>query len=98
MRRDLLEKSNAAICFLTTTLALVLHLTNGAPLSRHRHGRGLLEMAIRGSGPVTFANQRRSQRILLAVPLLVSGRHADGTVFVEHAFTLIVNASGGSSL
>jgi hypothetical protein len=52
-------------------------------------------MAIRSSGAVTFANQRRSQRILLAVPLLVSGQHADGTTFVEHASTLIVNASGG---
>jgi hypothetical protein len=52
-------------------------------------------MAIRSSGTVTFANQRRSQRILLAVPLLVSGQHADGTAFVEHASTLIVNASGG---
>jgi hypothetical protein len=52
-------------------------------------------MAIRTSGTVTFANQRRGQRILLAVPLLVSGRHADGTLFVEHASTLIVNASGG---
>jgi hypothetical protein len=52
-------------------------------------------MAIRTSGTVTFANQRRSQRILLAVPLLVSGRHADGTLLVEHASTLIVNAGGG---
>jgi hypothetical protein len=51
-------------------------------------------MTIRSAGPVTFANQRRSQRILLAVPLSVSGRHADGTAFVEHASTLIVNASG----
>jgi hypothetical protein len=53
------------------------------------------EMSICTSGAVTFANQRRSQRILLAVPLLVSGRHADGTAFAEHASTLIVNASGG---
>jgi hypothetical protein len=52
-------------------------------------------MAIRSSGAVTFANQRRSQRILLAVPLLVSGQHADGTAFAEHASTLIINASGG---
>jgi hypothetical protein len=52
-------------------------------------------MAIRTSGTVTLANQRRSQRILLAVPLLVSGWHADGTLFVEHASTLIVNAGGG---
>ena len=52
-------------------------------------------MTIRGAGGVTFANQRRSQRILLSVPLCVSGRRADGTAFVEHASTLIVNASGG---
>jgi hypothetical protein len=52
-------------------------------------------MVVRGSGGVTFANQRRSQRILLAVPLSVSGRRADGTAFIERASTLIVNASGG---
>jgi hypothetical protein len=52
-------------------------------------------MIVRGSGGVTFSNQRRSQRILLAVPLSVSGRHADGTAFIERASTLIVNASGG---
>jgi hypothetical protein len=52
-------------------------------------------MVIRTSGPVSFANQRGSQRILLAVPLLVSGRHAGKMAFVEHASTLIVNASGG---
>jgi hypothetical protein len=52
-------------------------------------------MVVRGSGGVTFANQRRSQRILLAVPLSVSGRRADGTAFIERASTLIVSASGG---
>jgi hypothetical protein len=52
-------------------------------------------MSSRSSGTVTFTNQRRSQRILLAVPLSVSGLRADGTAFVEHASTLIVNASGG---
>ena len=52
-------------------------------------------MIVRGSGGVTFANQRRSQRILLAVPLSVSGRRADGTAFIEQTSTLIVNASGG---
>jgi len=52
-------------------------------------------MISRNSGTVTFKNQRRSQRILLAVPLSVSGQRADGTAFVEHASTLIVNASGG---
>jgi hypothetical protein len=47
------------------------------------------EMTIPSSGAVTFATQRRSQRILLAVPLLVTGHHPDGTAFVEHASTLI---------
>jgi PilZ domain len=51
-------------------------------------------MVVRGSGGVTFANQRRSQRILLAVPLSVSARRADGTAFIERASTLIVSASG----
>jgi hypothetical protein len=44
--------------------------------------------------PNQVANQRRSQRILLAVPVRVSGKRANGTAFVEHVKTLIVNAHG----
>jgi hypothetical protein len=44
--------------------------------------------------PTQAANQRRSQRILLAVPVRVSGKRANGAPFVEHAMTLIVNAHG----
>jgi hypothetical protein len=44
--------------------------------------------------PMQAANQRRSQRILLSVPLRVSGKRANGTPFVEHTQTLIVNAHG----
>src|SRR5258708_12120901 len=44
--------------------------------------------------PTQVANQRRSQRILLSVPLRVSGKRVNGTVFVEHTKTLIVNAHG----
>ena len=44
--------------------------------------------------PTLTANQRRSQRILLSVPLLVSGKRVNGTVFVEHTKTLIVSAHG----
>jgi hypothetical protein len=44
--------------------------------------------------PSALANQRRSQRILLAVPLRVSGKRANGVAFVEHVNTLIVNAHG----
>jgi hypothetical protein len=52
-------------------------------------------MTVHSPGGVTFTKQRRSQRILFAVPLSVSGRHADGTTFVQRASTLIVSARGG---
>ncbi|HET7107463.1 MAG TPA: PilZ domain-containing protein [Candidatus Acidoferrum sp.] len=44
--------------------------------------------------PTQTASQRRSQRILLSVPLRVSGKRANGTAFVEHTKTLIVSAHG----
>ena len=44
--------------------------------------------------PVPFTHQRRSQRILLTVPLRVSGKHAAGKAFAEFTNTLIVNAHG----
>ena len=44
--------------------------------------------------PTLTANQRRSQRILLSVPLRVSGNRRNGTAFVEHTKTLIVSAHG----
>jgi hypothetical protein len=44
--------------------------------------------------PNAFASQRRSQRILLSVALRVSGKRVNGTAFVEHTNTLIVNAHG----
>jgi hypothetical protein len=44
--------------------------------------------------PTLTANQRRSQRILLSIPLRVSGKRVNGTAFVEHTKTLIVSAHG----
>jgi hypothetical protein len=41
-----------------------------------------------------FAQQRRSQRILLSVPILVSGQHPNGSAFSERTKTLVVNAHG----
>lgn len=41
-----------------------------------------------------YANQRRSQRILLSVPVKVTGKRANGTKFEELTSTLIVNAHG----
>ena len=39
--------------------------------------------------------QRRSQRVLLSVRLVVSGKRKSGMPFTEPASTLIVNAHGG---
>ncbi len=44
--------------------------------------------------PIASANQRRSQRVLLAVPLLVSGKRSNDAAFSERTTTLIVNAHG----
>lgn len=45
--------------------------------------------------PNQAVNQRRSQRILVSVPISVSGTQPTGAVFVEDTSTLIVNAHGG---
>lgn len=42
----------------------------------------------------TTFNQRRSQRILLAVPIQISGERANGAPFVEATRTVVVNAHG----
>lgn len=48
--------------------------------------------------PHAHAQQRRSQRILLAVSVLVSGQHANGAPFSERAKTQVVNAHGAMIL
>ena len=45
--------------------------------------------------PAAFVNTRRSQRILLAVPLLVTGTRTNGATFSERCKTVAVNAHGG---
>ena len=40
-------------------------------------------------------HRRRSQRIVLSVPLIVSGDRASGAQFSERTTTLVVNAHGG---
>jgi len=44
--------------------------------------------------PHQYAQQRRSQRILLSVSLLVSGKQAGGAPFSERTHTLVVSAHG----
>jgi hypothetical protein len=41
-----------------------------------------------------YAQQRRSQRILLSIPVVVAGEHANGSPFTERTKTQIVNAHG----
>jgi hypothetical protein len=44
--------------------------------------------------PSNFINQRRSQRVLLAVRLEVSGKRANKSSFMEETRTIVVNAYG----
>jgi len=44
--------------------------------------------------PSNFINQRRSQRVLLAVRLEVSGKRANKTSFMEETRTIVVNSYG----
>ena len=48
----------------------------------------------RGSNFVLLHKQRRSQRVILDLPLLVRGENEDEQAFEEDALTLIVNAHG----
>jgi hypothetical protein len=41
-----------------------------------------------------YVNQRRSQRILLTVPIVISGISSNNAVFSERTSTLVVNAHG----
>jgi hypothetical protein len=41
-----------------------------------------------------FTAPRRSQRILLSIPVIVSGKRANGSSFVERTRTLVVSAHG----
>ena len=56
--------------------------------------KGSTAMSTPNIRPTLTGNQRRSQRILLSVPLRVSGKRVNGTAFVEHTKTLIVSAHG----
>ncbi len=44
--------------------------------------------------PGGMAHQRRSQRVLLSVPVIVSGKRENGSSFSERTRTLVVNAHG----
>jgi hypothetical protein len=44
--------------------------------------------------PQPVAQQRRSQRILLSISILVSGQKANGSAFSERTKTHVVNAHG----
>jgi len=44
--------------------------------------------------PGPYSTQRRSQRILLSIPVVVSGKKSNGAPFTERTRTLVVNAHG----
>jgi hypothetical protein len=43
---------------------------------------------------ITDPGRRRSMRVLLSVPIVVSGKSAENQAFTEEARTLVVNAHG----
>src|SRR5580693_5493063 len=55
-----------------------------APVSPHKETTAL----------ATDPGRRRSLRVLLSVPILVSGKASDNREFTEEARTLVVNAHG----
>jgi hypothetical protein len=42
----------------------------------------------------TGSNKRRSQRVIISVPVSVSGKKVDGAEFQEDTMTLVLNAHG----
>lgn len=59
----------------------------------HR-GEGTVVTTV-NSRPTASVSQRRSQRIVLAVPLTVTGTRSNGANFSEETRTQVVNANGG---
>jgi hypothetical protein len=54
-----------------------------------------LSVITQNARPGGVAHQRRSHRIILSVPIIVSGKHANGSPFHERTTTLVVSAHGG---
>jgi hypothetical protein len=54
-----------------------------------------LSVTTQNPRPASSVNQRRSHRIVLSVPVIVSGERASGSPFHERTKTLVVNAHGG---
>ncbi len=53
-----------------------------------------MSVLVHNARPGCMAHQRRSQRILLSVRVIVSGKHANGSPFSERTTTQVVNAHG----
>jgi hypothetical protein len=54
-----------------------------------------LSVVTQNARPAGATHQRRSQRIVLSIPIIVSGQRASGSPFKERTTTLVVNAHGG---
>jgi len=55
---------------------------------------GVFEAEMNGNPPIAGEWMRRTQRILLRVPIEVKGNGADGKPFTERTFTLAINQHG----
>ncbi len=53
-----------------------------------------MSVVTQNARPGSMAHQRRSQRVLLSVPVVVSGNRENGSSFTERTRTLVVNVHG----
>jgi len=58
------------------------------------HRQEEIPVSITNTRPGPLTNQRRSQRILLSLPIRISGERANGAPFSESTHTIVVNAHG----
>jgi hypothetical protein len=67
---------------------------SGSPHASTYSWEGTLSVITQNARPGGVANQRRSHRIVLSVPIIVSGKRANGSPFKERTTTLVVSAHG----
>jgi hypothetical protein len=86
--------SQNLLIFGPSSIALESPRSSGSPHASIYPQEKLLTVLAHNARPGTVANQRRSQRVLLSVPVIVSGKRENGSSFNERTRTLVVNAHG----
>jgi hypothetical protein len=76
------------------SLSLYGSWPSGSPHACNYPQENVLSVVTHNAHPGGMAQQRRSQRVLLSVPVTVSGRRENGSSFNERTRTLVVNVHG----